>query len=257
MNLEIEKLFTLRGKKVIVTGGHGHLGSAITAALYQLDALVVPTTSEEIIDDDSILEFAHLDLLNKESIFKFVDSFIKKHGNIDVLVNNAWIWPDKESLNFGTREMSSGFPNVAGTLLLTELVYQNMLTSKIPGSIINVSSMYGQVSPNMKIYRETPGMGNAIEYGMEKAAIKQMTRYIASVGGKHNIRCNTVSPGPFSKPGSFDGKEWFRDELTTMMPLGRIGQPEELKGVIALLASRAGSYITGADIPVDGGWTCW
>ena len=117
--------------------------------------------------------------------------------------------------------------------------------------------MYGVVSPDFRIYRES-GMGNAAHYGATKAALIQMTRYLAVKGGPLNIRVNAISPGPFSRPGTFEnGKEWFREELVNKVPLKRIGENWELKGVIALLASDLGTYITGQNICVDGGWTIW
>ena len=85
-----------------------------------------------------------------------------------------------------------------------------------------------------------------------------MTKYLAVKGGPLNIKVNAISPGPFSRPGTFDnGKKWFREELIAKVPLKRIGENWELKGIIALLASDMGTYITGQNISVDGGWTIW
>ena len=116
--------------------------------------------------------------------------------------------------------------------------------------------MYGIVSPNFQIYRDS-GMGNAAEYGATKAALIQITKYLAVKGAPKNIRVNAISPGPFSKPGSFDGKEWFKQELINKMPLNRIGENWELKGTVVFLASNLSTYVTGQNISVDGGWTIW
>jgi len=172
-------------------------------------------------------------------------------------VNNSYKWP--KIVNFaGTTwdEMSliveSG---LVSQLYITKHVFEAMLKRKLGGSIINVSSMYAKVSPDVSMYRGVGG--NAIEYGATKAALIQATKYLAMLGGKDNIRVNSISPGPFPRPGAFDGKEWFRDELEKRTMLKRVGNASEIGGVVAFLASDMSSYITGADIPIDGGWTAW
>ena len=123
------------------------------------------------------------------------------------------------------------------------------------GRIINIASMYGLVAPDVSIY-DNNDFYNPANYGVGKAGIIQFTKYIAAVYGKYGVTCNSVSPGPFPNPSVQEHSE-FIESLAKKVPLGRIGKPEEIKGVIALLASDASSYINGANITIDGGWTIW
>lgn len=171
-------------------------------------------------------------------------------------MNNALTWPkvtqfDDIEWDAVNATLTSG---VTSPVVLSKIAFERMREKG--GVIINNASMYGMVSPNFKIYRDS-GMSNAIEYNAAKAAIIQITKYLAVRGAPFGIRVNAFSPGPFSPPGAFAGKQWFHDELVQMMPLGRIGEKWEIKGVIAFLATDLSSYVTGQNIPVDGGWTIW
>jgi gluconate 5-dehydrogenase len=123
------------------------------------------------------------------------------------------------------------------------------------GSIINIASMYGIVSPNPALYRGTEFF-NPANYGSGKAAIIQFSRYTACFFAKYGIRVNAISPGAFPNQ-KVQKDQIFLERLCEKVPLGRIGQPEELKGAVVFLASRAASYITGINLVVDGGWTAW
>ena len=115
--------------------------------------------------------------------------------------------------------------------------------------------MYGLVSPNPDSY-ENSSHSSPPHYGPGKAAIIQFTRYTACYLAKKGIRVNSVSPRPFPNPTVQKDLD-FINKLKKKTPLGRIGQPHELKGVIIFLASNASSYVTGENISVDGGWTAW
>ena len=115
--------------------------------------------------------------------------------------------------------------------------------------------MYGSVSPDPSMYGES-GFDNPPNYGAGKAAIIQFTRYAACHLSPFGIRVNSISPGPFPNETVQENVS-FISKLNEKVPLKRFGKPEELKGAVILLASNAASYITGANIPVDGGWTAW
>ena len=123
------------------------------------------------------------------------------------------------------------------------------------GSIINISSMYGIVSPDPSIY-ENNNFNNPPSYGAGKAAIIQFTRYSACYLSKNGIRVNAISPGPFPNQDVQKNHD-FISKLEKKTPIGRIGHPNEIKGAIVFLASNASSYVTGENIHVDGGWTSW
>jgi NAD(P)-dependent dehydrogenase (short-subunit alcohol dehydrogenase family) len=256
----VQDLMRLDGKMSVVTGGGGHLGLEISRSLLELGSSVV------VIGRDPAkigplqagypgrVEFMGADLNERDAVLGLKAALPTR---IDVLVNNAVTWPSVASFHLVQWEdvnatLTSG---VTSPIMLSKIVFDRM-REQGGGVIINNASMYGIVSPDFRIYRDS-GMSNAIQYNAAKAAMIQVTKYLAVIGAPHGIRVNAFSPGPFSHPGAFAGKEWFREELEAMMPLARIGQKWEIKGVIAFLATDLSTYVTGQNIPVDGGWTTW
>ena len=116
--------------------------------------------------------------------------------------------------------------------------------------------MYGVIGSYPSLYEGLP-LNSAPNYHALKGGLVHLTRHLAAYWAKYNIRVNTLSPGPFPKPAMIAKAEGFVDRLTEKVPLGRMGRPDELKGIVVLLASDAGSYITGQNYLVDGGWTAW
>lgn len=252
-------LANLNGKTAVVTGGGGHLGFRMSEALLDLGAeiIIVGQHKEKILPltkrfGESVT-FISADLNHKASVLSLRQ---KLPTPIHICINNAYTWPtqphfEKADWDDVEKTLVSG---ILSPIFVSQVAFEKMTQG---GSLINIASMYGIVSPDFRIYRES-GMGNAIEYGATKAAMIQMTKYLAVKGAPRGIRVNSISPGPFSKPGTFDnGKEWFRDELTAKVPLGRVGENRELKGAVAFLASDLSSYMTGQNVVVDGGWTVW
>ena len=262
---KIADLISLKNTTSLITGGSGHLGSAMSETLAELgsDIIIVGQDIEKGEKFTKSLEsefkinasFYQVNLNSSKSIESFVNNL---DVPIRVLINNAFTWPSTLKIENTTWDdfqntLTSG---ITSPFYLTKLLSETMKNSG--GSIINVGSMYGMVSPNFKIYHKQEKMGNALSYNATKAAIIQMTKYFAVHYAKWNIRVNCISPGPFPRPGTFSGdKKWFEDELKDMNPLHKLGEPWELKGCIALLASDLGSYMTGQNISVDGGWTIW
>lgn len=145
--------------------------------------------------------------------------------------------------------------NLTSTFLMARQVATAMAGAG-GGSIVLFSSMYGSVSPDPEIY-EGPMKPNPIEYGVGKAGIQQMARYFAVHFGREGVRCNCISPGPFPNREVQKNHPKFVDRLAKKVPLGRIGQPDEIGGVVSFLLSDAASYINGVNLPVDGGWVAW
>jgi NAD(P)-dependent dehydrogenase (short-subunit alcohol dehydrogenase family) len=112
------------------------------------------------------------------------------------------------------------------------------------------------VSPDFSIYDESPAFLNPPHYGAAKAGVLQLTKYFACYLGKFNVRVNAVTPGPFPSQ-SVQQDEEFVGQLRKKNPLGRIGEPDDLKGAFVYLASEASSFMTGQNIVLDGGWTAW
>ena len=253
------ELADLTGKTAVVTGGGGHLGYRMSEAILELGGSVIVIGR----DENKIaalgkrygkkITFLKVDLNSEKEVLALEH---KLPAKIDILINDFYTWPTNPHFEKMKWEevVATMVTGIVSPIFTSKIAFEKM---KGGGSIINIGSMYGMVSPNFKIYRDS-GMGNAIDYGATKAALIQATKYMAVKGASLGIRVNAVSPGPFSKPGAFEnGKEWFKEELTSMMPLRRIGENWELKGVVAFLASDLSTYVTGQNIAVDGGWTIW
>jgi gluconate 5-dehydrogenase len=116
--------------------------------------------------------------------------------------------------------------------------------------------MYGIVSPDPSIYSDS-GKNNPIHYGASKAGMIQMSKYLACHYGSENIRVNSISPGAFPNTDIDSGIPRFIENLESKIPLHRVGEPAEIGGPVVFLLSDASSYVNGANIPVDGGWTAW
>ena len=260
----IRELFSLSGQVAIVTGACGWLGSAMSRALAEAGARVVVTSRQA----DQAIDFAaslpgqgHLGLgfsqSETDSIPGFVVEVIEQMGQIDILVNNAYgaTAPD---IDTATAEDFDRAYHVGVTayFLLAREVAHHVRSRGVSGSIINIASMYGVVASYPSAYEGLPVNSPPNYHGL-KGGVIHLTRHLAAYWAKDNIRVNAISPGPFPKPETQSGIPGFIPRLEEKVPLGRMGRPEELKGAVVLLASQAGSYITGQNLLVDGGWTAW
>jgi gluconate 5-dehydrogenase len=263
--MDIHTLFSLGGKVAVVTGGGGHLGFSISEGLAEAGANVFIASRSKTGAKEAFTNLENrfgsrvnrvvLDLRNMDSIKECFYEIVQTNGRVDILVNNAAFYAGKKLENTSEPQWLEGLDGtINGVFRTTKIVAPIMQSNKF-GSIINIASMYGLVSPDPSIYANMDYY-NPPSYGAGKSAIIQFTRYCACYLAKTGIRVNAVSPGPFPSP-DVQRNHLLISRLARRTPLGRIGLPEELKGVIVFLASSASSYITGANIPVDGGWTAW
>jgi NAD(P)-dependent dehydrogenase (short-subunit alcohol dehydrogenase family) len=184
-----------------------------------------------------------------------VEEVISNFGQIDILINNAaaqppGMWSNFEDypLELWNRVMSV---NLTGQFLMAQRVGREMLKRQ-RGSIINISSVYGVVGPDFRIYEGTDFNCPAV-YSASKAGVLGLTRYLASYWGKKGIRVNSITPG-----GVFRGhKDPFLAQYSARVPMGRMADEKELQGAVIYLASDSSSYVTGHNLVVDGGWTTW
>ena len=260
-------IFSLEGKTALVTGATGHLGSAMAQILAEAGANVLinsrsPERCERVVASlraaGLAAEHAAFDITSREAVEGFVAAM--QGRPLHVLVNNAYVG------GAGCIELS-GTEAYTASFDVTLVAAHRLLTSLLPNlrqavqecgdaSVVNLASMYALVSPDQRIY-DSPSGVNPPFYGAAKAALLHWTRYAGCEFGKERIRVNAISPGPFPSEMVQRTAPEFISMLAGKVPLGRIGFPDEIKGPTLFLASDASSFVNGANIVVDGGWTCW
>ena len=255
-------LFDLTGQVVLLTGGAGHMGRAIAAGLLAHGARVVvlsrtKATFEAAFADrapDAPLHFLACDVADTASVQAAFQRSRELYGLPSALINNA---------NYGRGQLPDALPDADFALALDGSVgaAYRCLREALPylreaggGRIINVASMYGVVAPDFALYAEASQFLNPPHYGAGKAAMIQLTKYFASYLGLENIQVNCVSPGAFPTDAVRQNAA-FEGELQRRIPLGRVGEPQELAGAFVFLCSPAASFVTGHNLVVDGGWT--
>ena len=199
---------------------------------------------------------ATLDVCDDTAVREFVLQQIERRGVPDGVVVMTYAATAKRLEDLAASDFdAANHGNLTGTFLLVREIGTRM-AERGSGSVVLFSSMYGAASPDPRAY-EAPMNPNPIEYGVGKAGIRQMARYLAVHWGRRGVRVNSISPGPFPNPDVQRANPAFIGRLVEKSPLGRIGQPVEIAGAVAFLLSDAGSYVTGHDLAVDGGWSAW
>ena len=236
-------------KVVVVTGGASGIGLATTKKLLSEGANVVILDlkmNEEIINnlgENAI--YLKCDVSNEENVKNCIEEIIKKFNHIDYLVANAGIGgsaskPHEVSMDEWNKVISV---NQTGIFLLNKYVINEMLKSG-KGAVVNTSSMYGLV-----------GSTTSFAYSASKGAINQMTRSLALTYARDNIRVNAIAPGYVDTPILSMVPDNIKEAMGTELPIGRLGKDTEIANLICYLLSDDASFITGAIIPIDGGFT--
>ena len=246
---------------VLITGAAGHLGKAISVGLAEYGAKVFLNGRDEkklfklkkkINAVNLSAEIAHFDIEN----FNEVKKFFLKTKKLDILINNAYHGKTGTLENFNLNNYKESL-NI-NVIALSNLVDQSLpllKKSKNP-SIINISSMYGSIIPDPYLYKNT-GLNNPPHYGVAKAALEHYSKYASVNLAKYGIRVNTISPGPFPNKSIIKKFPKFITRLKKKNPLNRIGKPKDIITSILFLASPNSSFVTGSNIPIDGGWKLW
>lgn len=267
--------FKLDGRTVLVTGGAGLLGRQFTRALGQAGANVVVAdldmraadTHAKMLQGEGIQALGvKVDVTDPMSISAMVESTIAEFGRLDVLVNSAALDPkfDPENLDAQSANAFESFPleawqkavnvNLTGMFLACQGAARQMVRQN-SGVIINICSTYGLVGPDQRLYErpDGPQQYKPVYYSVTKAGVLGLTRYLSTYYAGKPIRVNALTPGGIYNQHD----DVFLKGYSARTVLGRMANLDEMNGAIVFLASDASSYMTGANLVVDGGWTAW
>jgi len=254
------KLFSLEGRVIALTGGYGWLGTAIAKGLASHGGSIYVLGRNrdrfEAALGDQPVHFVECDVGHSLSIDTAFANVKKIAGGLNVLINNAFYCRGSDPEVISDEDWAYSLDGTLGTVHRSIRASIPHLKEQKDSRIINVSSMYGLVSPNFSIYEKSRQQRSTPCYGAAKAAVIQLTRYYAVLLGSYGINVNCVTPGAFPSKETQANTE-FVAQLNAKTPLGRIGQPEELQGAFVFLSSHAASFVTGHNLVVDGGWTAW
>jgi len=274
MHPDICAMFDLTGRVALVTGAAGLLGTEFSLTLAKAGAKVglldlrdraVHDVARRIHDLGGEALPLVADITEPDQVHRAVETLHARWGRIDILVNSAALDP---KVSTEGRVQAAGafedFPldlweqalrvNLTGTFLITQAVARYMRRQG-RGSIINICSTYGLVGPDQRIYQKPgrPAQFKPVYYTVTKAAILGFTRYLAAYYAGTQIRVNALTPGGVYNHQDPD----FVEKYSARTILGRMARKDELNAALLFLASDASSYMTGANLVVDGGWTAW
>jgi NAD(P)-dependent dehydrogenase (short-subunit alcohol dehydrogenase family) len=268
-------IFNIKNKVFVITGGMGQLGQVYLNEIQSQGGRVVildildnkNSQVSELINKNEEENFLYIstDVTHKETIESAVKTILNHWNRIDVLINNAALDspPDAPEEEVGPFE---DYPevsfdqvmnvNVKGTFLCCQVIGKAMVQQKC-GVIINISSIYGLVSPRQDVYdfrrKDSKTYYKPVAYSISKSSIYNLTRYLATYWAKDNIRVNTLTLA-----GIFNNQpNEFLNAYTKHVPINRMANAQEAVGPMLFLASDASSYMTGSNLIIDGGWTAW
>ena len=258
-----DSLFSLEDRVAVVTGGAGQLGSEIALGLAAFGAKVA---SFDFADASAGSARAfNVDVTDRDAVERATAELVDEWDVPHVLINAAALDspPDAPAEEVGPFETypSASFDrvmdaNVKGTLVPCQVIGAGMAAAG-RGSIVNVSSIYGMLSPVQDVYdfrrRGGEEFYKPVAYSVSKSALYNLTRYLATYWAKSGVRVNTLTLAGVEN----DQPREFVDAYTARMPIGRLAAAGEVVGPVVFLASDASSYVTGANLVADGGWSAW
>jgi len=259
MMRSVRDLSDMGGRVALVTGGAGHIGTMTVDTLVELGAQVVVADLEvgAVPATDQVAGMA-VDLEDEAAVRALPGRVVDRFGRLDVLVHTAALVGTTPLEGWGVplADQSSDTwrraleVNLTSAFVLLQESAPLMADGEV-GSAILVSSIYGMLGPDMRLYEGT-GMGNAAAYAASKGGLLQLVRWMATTLAPQ-VRVNAITPGGIAR-----GQDpRFVDRYEERTPMGRMGTEEDLRGAVAYLASDLSAYVTGQNLVVDGGWTAW
>ena len=273
----MDTLFDLTGRVAVITGGGGLLGPRHASAIARQGGIPVLVDVRLETAEKCAREIAakygvpacalRVDITDPEDVAGLLAEVLARFGRIDVLVNNAANNPKVEVPEENAWSHVENFPlsqwngdiavGLTGSFLCCQILGAEM-ARRGKGAIINIASYLGILAPEPRLYR-MDGLSDdeqpvkPVSYTVVKSAIFGLTRYLAAYWGERGVRVNALTPG-----GVYNGQdENFVNKLSLRIPMGRMASPDEFEGAVIFLASDASSYMTGANVVVDGGRVCW
>ena len=237
----------LKGKKIILTGGSRGIGLCILEELcsYNSKILIIGSNNENLLAAKEKYPSILIEKLNLEDHNKIIENFsgfVEKLGGLDILINNAGITKDNLALRLSLEEWNKVINiNLTSSFLLAQQAIKFMIKNK-KGSIINISSVVGHI-----------GNAGQVNYSSSKAGLIAMSKTLAREYAKKNIRVNCISPGFIKTDMTSVLKDDHKKMLLDQIPMGKIGNSEDISHAVSFLASDYSSYITGETIHVNGG----
>ncbi|MAQ73058.1 MAG: gluconate 5-dehydrogenase [Gammaproteobacteria bacterium] len=251
----IEKKFNLQNQVVVITGAGGHICGAVAEGFAKAGArLALLDIRKKNIDKKSFLKkmptknyiSLECDVTKKDQIVESFNTILKKFGAVDILINGSGINSPSKFFDISEDEWDSILSvNLKGTMLCCQIFGKHMC-KKRKGSIINISSV-----------SSGPPLSKAFTYSVSKAAIKNLTQNLAREWASDNVRVNSIKPGFFPTKWNLENfiTNKRKNDILSHTPMQRFGKPDELIGAFIWLSSDASSFVTGAEITIDGGFS--
>ena len=267
--MNLKNLFDLNGKVAIVTGGATGIGHQIAEGLAEFGSNLVIASRRVNLCEEVCQNFKNkygidaiaikLDVTNEKDIVNLIKKTVDCFGKIDILVNNVGGLIINDIFSTSVKNWNYIIDlNITSTFLCCREAGGHMIKRKY-GKIINVASVYSIMGTDSRNYVNADEESREIlSYCTSKGAIINFTRDLAVSWAKYNITVNAISPGGFETEGTKDMiTDYSMKKFKYIIPMGKLGKDDDLKGAAVLLASDASKYITGHNLVVDGGWSCW
>jgi NAD(P)-dependent dehydrogenase (short-subunit alcohol dehydrogenase family) len=273
----IQKFFGLEGRVAVITGGAGLLGRKHAEAIAKaggspvlLDLAVAQPEkkAKQISEEFGVKAQGYAaDITSADDLSRILQNVLKEFGRVDILINNAANNPKVESASGQAWSRLENFPvdvwnadiavGLTGAFLCSR-IFGTEMAKRESGVILNIASDLGVIAPDQRLYRqeglpEDQQPVKPVTYSVVKTGLIGLTRYLATYWADHGVRVNAISPG-----GVFNGQpEDFVARLSKLIPMSRMAHVDEYQGAVLFLCSDASSYMTGQNLIVDGGRSCW